>query len=415
MAKVYLSSTLLDLKAERQSVTDWLIAAGFQPVHSYVASSETVRDSCLDDIADCDLYILIIGHRYGYQPKQDNPDRLSITHLEFNHARELKRPCLAFLRTSVPDIQFSDLNDPERSRLIHAFRAEVAEALRPAEFNDKTEFVTAFSAAIVQHVMRQLKARDTEAPSGEQRLAEHEDELRKTRESAVSRVLAEAGQSHADDLAKRARAALLQGDTALAVQLLRQKEGQAVAAMKPDEAAELAREIAGIAKGQDSLAALAALERALSYKPDDFWTWHDLGDIQQVLGRNEAALRTYHTALALAEKLARRQPDGSRGHRQARGCQWHCHLGIGAVLSSQGDLRGALSAYMEGLTIARALADMAPADFMRQMDLSFSYLKVAQVFEATGDMTLATWYYKLFAATSDAMQALPRPGPSGTN
>ena len=32
MAKVYLSSTVLDLKAERDAVARWLIAAGHQPV-----------------------------------------------------------------------------------------------------------------------------------------------------------------------------------------------------------------------------------------------------------------------------------------------------------------------------------------------------------------------------------------------
>ena len=50
MAKVYISSTVMDLKAERQAVMDWLIAADHQPVHSYRPDSETVRDSCLDDI-----------------------------------------------------------------------------------------------------------------------------------------------------------------------------------------------------------------------------------------------------------------------------------------------------------------------------------------------------------------------------
>src|SRR5919109_76493 len=72
MAKVYVSSTLLGLKAERQAVLDWLIAAEHQPVHSYVPDSETVRESCLEDVGGCDIYVLILGHRYGYQPERDN-------------------------------------------------------------------------------------------------------------------------------------------------------------------------------------------------------------------------------------------------------------------------------------------------------------------------------------------------------
>ena len=34
MAKVYVSSTVADLKRERRAVMDWLVEAGHQPVHS---------------------------------------------------------------------------------------------------------------------------------------------------------------------------------------------------------------------------------------------------------------------------------------------------------------------------------------------------------------------------------------------
>jgi hypothetical protein len=40
MAKVYLSSTVLDLETERGAVTRWLIGAGHLPVHSYVADGD---------------------------------------------------------------------------------------------------------------------------------------------------------------------------------------------------------------------------------------------------------------------------------------------------------------------------------------------------------------------------------------
>jgi hypothetical protein len=148
MAKVYLSSTVLDLKDERRAVSDWLIAADHQPVHSYVADSETVRDSCLDDIARCDLYVLLLGHRYGYVPARDNPDGLSITHLEFRRAGELGLPRIALMRTSVPDINHSDLLDPERNRRLQAFHAEVRQTLRPAEFSDEADLIAALSAAV---------------------------------------------------------------------------------------------------------------------------------------------------------------------------------------------------------------------------------------------------------------------------
>jgi hypothetical protein len=80
MAKVYVSSTIVDLEAERQAVIDWLVAAQHQVVHSYRPNSDTVRESCLDDVDTCDVYVLIAGHRYGYQPTGNNPEGLSITH-----------------------------------------------------------------------------------------------------------------------------------------------------------------------------------------------------------------------------------------------------------------------------------------------------------------------------------------------
>jgi hypothetical protein len=75
-----------------------------------------VRDSCLDDVAACDLYVLILGHRYGFQPADGNPGGLSITHLEFRRAGECGIPRVALLRTSIPDVRLSDLEDPVERR-----------------------------------------------------------------------------------------------------------------------------------------------------------------------------------------------------------------------------------------------------------------------------------------------------------
>ena len=81
MARVYVSSTVADLAEERRAVLDWLRLARHQAVDSYLPDSDTVRDSCLDDVDTCDLYVLIVGHRYGFQPPKDNPEGLSITQL----------------------------------------------------------------------------------------------------------------------------------------------------------------------------------------------------------------------------------------------------------------------------------------------------------------------------------------------
>ena len=148
MAKVYVSSTIIDLKPERQAVLDWLRLARHQGVDSYLPDSESVRDSCLDDVAACDVYVLILGHRYGFQPPQENPESLSITHLEYRRAGECGIPRVALLRTSSPDLRLSDLLDPVRAPLVLGFRDEVASQVRPAEFSDLQGLIQGLSTGV---------------------------------------------------------------------------------------------------------------------------------------------------------------------------------------------------------------------------------------------------------------------------
>ena len=148
MAKVYVSSTIADLRQERRAVVEWLVAAGHQPVHSYLPNSDTVRGSCLEDVDGCDLYVLIVGHRYGFQPAQDNPEGLSVTRLEFRRAGQSGIPRIALLRTSIPDVRLSDLQDPARAPLVLGFREEVARQVRPAEFSDLQELIQGLSTGV---------------------------------------------------------------------------------------------------------------------------------------------------------------------------------------------------------------------------------------------------------------------------
>jgi hypothetical protein len=157
MAKVYVSSTIADLAEERQAVLDWLRLARHQAVDSYLPGSDTVRDSCLEDIAACDLYVLIVGHRYGFQPREGNPERLSITQLEFRRAGECGIPRVALLRTSVPDVRLSDLQDPGRARLVLGFREEVAREVRPAEFSDLRGLIQGLSTGVQGELDKQAK------------------------------------------------------------------------------------------------------------------------------------------------------------------------------------------------------------------------------------------------------------------
>jgi Domain of unknown function (DUF4062) len=168
MAKVYVSSTIADLTEERRAVLDWLRLARHQAVDSYLPDSDTVRDSCLNDVGMSDLYVLILGHRYGFQPPEDNPEGLSITHLEFRRAGECPIPRVALLRTSIPDVRLSDLQDPAKAPLVLRFRDEVVSQVRPAEFSDLKGLIQGLSTGI-QAELDKLDKRDTrdERPGGQ--------------------------------------------------------------------------------------------------------------------------------------------------------------------------------------------------------------------------------------------------------
>jgi hypothetical protein len=163
LAKVYVSSTIADLTEERRAVLDWLRLARHQAVDSYLPDSDTVRDSCLEDVVKCDLYVLILGHRYGFRPLQDNPGELSITHMEFRRAGECGIPRVALLRTSLPDVRLSDLQDAARAPLVLRFRDEVAGAARSAEFSDLKGLIQGLSTGIQNELDKQAK-RDERPP-----------------------------------------------------------------------------------------------------------------------------------------------------------------------------------------------------------------------------------------------------------
>src|SRR4051794_723455 len=66
-------------------------------MEDYVAADQRPLDKCLADVEACDLYLGIFAWRYGYVPDKDNPDKRSITELEFRHAVSQGKPCLIFL------------------------------------------------------------------------------------------------------------------------------------------------------------------------------------------------------------------------------------------------------------------------------------------------------------------------------
>jgi len=138
---VYLSSTLDDLKDERDEVHKTL-GPHAQIKHSYEASPTPLIQSCIDDVAKSDVYVLIVGLRYGYQPVDPvlNPRQLSITELEYQCAVDKNKPRFVFVKNpkkvaATDSDSYTKLVDPA---LIESFRKRVGTGSdqRPAQFAD---------------------------------------------------------------------------------------------------------------------------------------------------------------------------------------------------------------------------------------------------------------------------------------
>lgn len=93
--KVFISSTVNDLPNERKAAYNAVNKVGAYPVMSEFTMSAQDDDSltaCLNKVKESDIYVLILGGRYGWQPN----GKESITELEFQTAQDCKMPILVF-------------------------------------------------------------------------------------------------------------------------------------------------------------------------------------------------------------------------------------------------------------------------------------------------------------------------------
>src|SRR5204863_8160790 len=119
--KVYISSTYQDLKEHRKQVIDFFnkktIKENFDllSMEGYVADDIEPAIECIEDVKDCDIYILILANRYGFIPPKNNPNEISVTEIEYNTAAaDPQKTILAFFADET-DPQFIPDNDADEA------------------------------------------------------------------------------------------------------------------------------------------------------------------------------------------------------------------------------------------------------------------------------------------------------------
>ncbi|MEO6313751.1 MAG: DUF4062 domain-containing protein [Chitinophagaceae bacterium] len=163
--KVYISSTYRDLKEHRKQVLDFFgkktIKENFDllSMEGYVAEDIAPALECIEDVKECDIYILVLANRYGFIPKENNPGELSITEIEYDTAQaDPKRTVLAFFADEKDPQFFPDneadqqLSEKKKEKLI-AFKNKV----RTATLTHPEPFVSSYhlTLQIAESLMRQ--------------------------------------------------------------------------------------------------------------------------------------------------------------------------------------------------------------------------------------------------------------------
>lgn len=101
--RVFISSTCYDLKHIRENLKYFVKTIGYEPVLSddgdvYYGVDQHTHDACLKEVETCQLFILIIGGRYG---GEHNEKEGSITNNEYREAVKNKIPVFALVENAV--------------------------------------------------------------------------------------------------------------------------------------------------------------------------------------------------------------------------------------------------------------------------------------------------------------------------
>jgi hypothetical protein len=97
--KIFVSSTILDLPNERRAAYNAIIKSGAFPIMSEKTIEAQNTDSvttCLNKVMESDVYILLLGGKYGWQPEGRKE---SITEMEFQTAKAYNIPIYIFNTT----------------------------------------------------------------------------------------------------------------------------------------------------------------------------------------------------------------------------------------------------------------------------------------------------------------------------
>lgn len=150
--QIFVSSTYEDLIQHRKKVIETVLSLYHFPVGMEMFSADDAEqwDIIRETIDVSDYYIIIIGHRYGSTGSQG----LSYTEMEYDYAKNLGIPILAFVRNrDVATTGSERENDPDKLKKLEDFIAK-AKSNKMCDFWEGIDDLSAKVAIALPKVMR---------------------------------------------------------------------------------------------------------------------------------------------------------------------------------------------------------------------------------------------------------------------
>ena len=132
---VFVSSTYEDLREERAAVQKALLQLHCMPIgmELFGSADEETWEFIKRQIGDCDYYVVIVADKYGSTAE----DGVSYTEKEYDYAREINKPVLAFVHNN-PEIlpRKKTESEPEKRSKLEAFIRKIRRS--PGEFSHRS-------------------------------------------------------------------------------------------------------------------------------------------------------------------------------------------------------------------------------------------------------------------------------------
>jgi hypothetical protein len=159
--KVFLCSTVVDLSEERKLVLEAVRKLQIQhdSMEFFGARSKLPIKTCLEEVRNSDVLVVIVGHRYGnLVPKQ----RVSFSEAEYREAHRKRKPCLVYMRDDDVPVKPANVeNDPQKILLLERWKHVLGRRHTICKFRDSTDLAIQVTADL----SRILKALEAESLS----------------------------------------------------------------------------------------------------------------------------------------------------------------------------------------------------------------------------------------------------------